>query len=178
VLYELQVTIYPGSPVNLTANVSGWPVAPATDTNGQQNNEVWGIAGISSLGAAVPITTVSGVDLLANEPSQTCDMLISSDTTALASPGDPVLNRWQASAAAYPATNVAYTPGTFRRTRRYLFSTADGVMVNLRSMSLGHIITPGSNFAPVTTVLFNQNQTKSGSFLLALEYQLNWSRTF
>lgn len=35
-----------------------------------------------------------------------------------------------------------------------------------------------SYFAPVTTVLFNQNQTKSGSFLLALEYQLNWSRTF
>lgn len=178
VVYELQITIYPGSPVNFSAIVSGWPVLPATNLNAQQNNEMWGLAGITSLGATSPINTVSGVPILANEPSEPCDMLISSSSAALNSPGDAPLNRWQAGDAAFPATNVVYTPGTFRRQRRYIFTTADGVMSNLRTFSIGHIITPSSDFLPVMTVLFDQNQTKSGSFLLSLEFQLNWSRTF
>lgn len=178
VLYELQITLYPGSPVNFSATVSGWPVFPATNLNAAQNNEMWGLAGVNSFGATIPIDTVGGVPILANEPSEPCDILISNDTTALNSPGDPPLNRWQPSAAAYTATNVVYTSGTFRRQRRYIFNTADGVMSDLRVMSIGHIITPASDFTPVMTVLFEQDQTKSGSFLLSLEFQLNWSRTF
>lgn len=176
VVYDLTLTFTPAASSVVAAVIDGWPVAPATDTMAAQSLEDWGIASISSLGLTEPYRVVSGVPILANEPSVVPDYLVGTDTQALGSPGDLVKNRWAAGSYAAATLPYAYTTGAFNVVRTGVVPTGEANGSSIRVFSVGHIISP-TDFLPVTTMLFDQAQTKSGTFFLGISFRLSWGRT-
>lgn len=176
VIYELTLTLSPSTPTAKTAIITGWPVLPATNLDTFESMEDWGLAVVTSSGSTAPYRTVSGVPIIANEPSAFADVLIGTDTQALVAPGDPVLNRWTSGAMMEPLQNESYITGSYTRFRTDIGHTDDAVSTALRVFCVGHIITPGADFLPVYTMRFEQNQTKTGSVTLGVRFALSWSR--
>jgi hypothetical protein len=103
------------------------------------------------------------------------DFLVGTDNQALGSPGDPVKNRWAADTYAFPLVNDIYSPGSYTTTRSGTVPNNEANSTSLRVFCLGHIINP-TDFVPVVTLLFDQAQTKTGSYLIGLSFRLTWGR--
>jgi hypothetical protein len=174
--YEFTLNLMPAAPVGVTAVFSGWPIAPATDTDGQASLEDWGIAIVNNDGIAVPYRTVGSIPILANEPSALADVLVGLDTQALISPGGAVLNRWAAGSYAGPMMNEVYIPNSYTLFRTKILAVNEAVSTQLRVFSMGYQVAAGSNFLPVYTLLFDQGQTKSGAVNMGLRFFLRWQR--
>lgn len=175
VFYELTLTLSPAVPTARFASIDGWPIPPAINTMATESLEDWGLAAVTSSGSTAPYRTVSGVPILANEPSALADYLVGTDSQALGSPGDPVKNRWAADSFAEPLLNDIYSPGSFTMTRSGTVPNNQANSAALRVFCLGHVINP-TDFLPVTTLLFDYAQTKSGSYLIGLSFRLTWGR--
>lgn len=176
VIYEFTITMSPNTPTAKSAIITGWPIVPAVNTDTFESLEDWGLAVVTSSGATAPYRTESGVPIVANEPSATCEVLIGDSTAALSAPGDPIQNRWTAGAYVETMLNDGYTAGTYTRFRTAVSTYADVVSTSIRVFCYGHTITPGSNFLPVYTMRFEQNQTKSGSMLIGVRFSMTWLR--
>lgn len=178
VIYELHLTLTPNTPTARSSIITGWPLSPAVNTDATEVMEDWGLAVVNSVGATVTHRTVSGVDILGNEPSATAQVLVGTNTTALLNLGDPVLNRWQAGSFHGNLVNEPYINGTYTRFRTIILTTSDLASTAVRIFCVGHVITPGTDFLPVYTMLFDQAQTKTGAVTLGLRFRLIWSRVF
>lgn len=175
-VYELTLSLSPASSTARSVAIDGWPIAPATTTASTESMEDWGLAVVNSLGGTEVYRTVSGIPILANEPSAGADFLVGTDVQALGSPGDAVKNRWAANSYAAVTLPVAYIPGSNTRTRSAVVPNNEANSTNIRVICIGHIITP-TDFLPVVTLLFDEAQTKDGSFFLGVNFRLSWGRS-
>jgi hypothetical protein len=177
VIYEFRLILTPGVPTAKTAVFDGWPVLPSTSLGAEECIEDWGIAVVNASGASVPGFYDGSVPILSNEPSALADVLIGLDTQALAPiSGSSAPNRWAAGSAERLMANEPYVSGTFTRFRTVILDVNEAVSQQLRVFSMGHIVTPGARFHPVYTMLFDENQTKTGAESLSARFALRWAR--
>ena len=174
-VYELTLVLSPSAATVRAVAIDGWPILPATTTAATESLEDWGLAVVNSLGVTEVYRTVSGIPILANEPSNVPDFLVGTDTQALGSPGDVVKNRWAADSYAGVCTTISYITDSYNVLRTGIVPNNQAISTGLRVICLGYIISP-TDFLPVLTLLFDEAQTKNGSFFLGLAFRLRWER--
>ena len=168
-VYELQIVMSPTTPVVFSAAVSGWPVAPSTDTQAQQQIQYAGLNQVATNGT-------SGSSNLSNEPSDASYVFISPSSTALAS-FNSCVDR-STSAAQISSTLSAYVALSFSRDKTSTFPVGQANGTTWRSIGVGT-----SGIPPVYSsnnsgfvVLFDQNQTKANTQTLTFTFRNSWSR--
>jgi hypothetical protein len=166
----------PSTPFAKTAAITGWPLAPATDTDGSEEVQLLGMSAVSSVGA----TTNYDGGVYCNEPAQISNVNIwlSSTSTALASFGSCVDRTTGATNFAYKAvTSPSYSLYSFSQVKECTLNAGEGNATTWRSMGLGY--NGGSNDAgKFNTIcfLFDQAQTKLITHSLNLQFFHTWSR--
>jgi len=175
-VYELQITVGPIAPVSFSAAISGWPVAPATDTNAQQQLQFHGLSMVGTNG--VGTSEIGAAE--SNEPSTSginCTFFVSPSSTAIP-PFGTTVNRNIAGADVASPSLVAYTPLSFTRDKTATFNVAQINRTDLRSLGAGFQSIPNF-FASRDTgivVLFDQAQSKSNTQTLSFTFRYTWSR--
>lgn len=165
VIYQLTVTLGPTAETTTTPNVNGWPIAPATTTQGKgklQNLTNTAIRNVLTSGA----TDSSGGEL---DPGSTAiPTFISSSDLPLAAVGNSVDRATGFNSTNKNATAVTYT-GTKSKNFKLSLSTSEGNHV-VRSMGIGNATSHFYAF------LFDQNQTKSDLYTLDILFTMSWGR--
>lgn len=179
VTYELQITVTPLAPYTKSAVVNGWPVAPATDTNGTEAIQYLGLSSVRSSDGS---TTIYDGGWYAGEPSSSTGgipvgIFVSPDASAPASFGSSV-DRFSGSTVLL-ATPASYIPGTWYMDRSVTFAVGQANSTTIRSMGMGTEYSASSIHAAQATVdvfVFDQAQTKVNTHTLTLTWRTSWSR--
>jgi hypothetical protein len=173
VTYELQLTLAPSSPVSKTAIIGGWPVAPASTTDGVESIQYLGVQQVNTSGN----TQNYDGGITAGEPATTASVgvFVSDTSTAPASFGSAIS---RAGTGAVSATRAAYVVGQYYVDKSGTLPVGTGNSVALRSMGHGYH-SPNLYFAYQSTTIvfvFNEAQTKLNTHTLTLTWRLSWSR--
>lgn len=178
VFYQLNVTVSPTSSVSRpNVSISGWPVAPSTNTNGSESiqNLVMSTINVINGDSATTATALEPVS-----SGQECQFWISNVSTAL-QPFGSAANRTGAAPAAATAnsTKNAYINGTYTCDKSATIAAAAWDGTNIRSMGFGD---GGTNTSYGTSAqafcfLFEQSQSKANTQTLSLGYRWTWGRT-
>lgn len=176
VSYELQLTLSPSTTQIATANISGWPIAPATKTGGYTAWQLIGLSCVSNTGAVAAWDS----GMYANEPSSSTDVGVFLSTVAdsPASFGSCV-DRHNGSDNFVATTSAVYTPGSYTLQKTGLFDAANGNGTGWISMGYG-AHKPSDYWASNRTTcvfVFYMAQTKVIAHTLSLAYRFSWSRT-
>lgn len=180
VIYQLNLTITPSTSQSRTAIISGWPVSPATTTDGQEQVQYIGTSSVTTAGASTQLDGASNTSEPSNSTSQ--GAFLSNVSTALASFNSAV-DRTPSGITTNPyatLTNQSYTAGSYYRDKTATFAVGDGNGTTIRSMGVG-FNTPVSAFAYQATrqalvFVFNEAQTKTNTHTLTLTWRWSWSR--
>jgi hypothetical protein len=173
--YQLRVVLEPYDTLAKTASVTGWPVSPATTTDGDERVQLIGMSGVSSVGT----TTNYDTGQYANEPSRTTNVgiFLSSSSTPLTSFGSTV-DRYTALTHSQKAvTSTSYSAYSFTKIKQITFSSGEANNTGWRSMGIGW--NGGSNdTGKYNTIcfVFDEAQTKAMTHTLNLQYFFTWSR--
>jgi hypothetical protein len=201
VSYELRITMTPNTAQGLTANIAGWPIAPAVTTDGDQSWQYVGLSSVEVNGDTGPYDNGE----YCNEPSFAggtsfsvpngkniapftvtltvggASMLLSTDGSPPAAFGSAV-NR--SAIRALGSTSLSsYTSGNFHRDKSYTFGLLAANRVDWRCMGIGptdpagtggtdNNVTQFSGFVFV----FDDFQTKLNTYTLTLLFRYTWSR--
>lgn len=187
-VYELALTCSPTSAEAIDAAITGWPISPATTTEGDQAWQQLGLRVVDTLGASVswgsgPGTGGSGAGDC-NEPSKSSS--INSRLGIFISPSSAALGTFATSSsdrstnAAYKeATTDAYVTGSFERVRQATFSTSEANRTDFRS--IGMFAETSLNGPDASSIgfalLFDEAQTKANTHTLKLRFKYTWDRT-
>jgi len=174
-LYELDIAMYPtaSSPgLPATASISGWPVAPSTDTGFYYNLQKCGVIN----GWVTSIATNAGADTRGCDPGVGFTAWVSNSSSSNAN-YDSATNRtsgW----STYNAnmSTQTYTPLSFTLYRDVTFDVATAVRNDLRSMGVGNNWRSNGAADQYFSCVFNQNQTKTNIQTLSLTFVWNWGR--
>ena len=179
-LYELDIAMYPtaSSPgIPATASISGWPVAPSTDTGFFYNLQKCGV---------IPgwVSTISQTGALGDnrgcEPAANVGAWIGNSSASNAN-YDGITARnvgtyWSSPGAMGAA---AYVPFSYTLTKTNTFDVATGNRNDIRSFGIGNTwrSTGGVCILDVYfSCVFNQPQTKLNTQTLSLTFVWNWAR--
>ena len=170
-IYELDIAMYPsGSPIPGTASISGWPVAPSTDTGYYSNLTSYLITTIDIFG------NPSNAEFAALDPAVSVLMFLSPTTTALGNSG----TSWTGTGLGYVGSSFSpYTSLNFTSNKICVFPVASSVANNIRSTGVGFVnyTSPWATGYNCFVMVFNQNQTKTNVQTLTLAFQYSWTRT-
>jgi hypothetical protein len=182
VVYELRVSYGPTTPQPKEAIVNGWPIAPATTTDG---DECVQMPSLSSINSSTGQTSVAA--LLGNEPafisdanSGSCYMFLSNDSTPINSAGSAP-NRQGTSPAIKALAKAAYVTNSFYVDKSCTFAVGEANSTGWRSM--GYADCSPNNTFPYSTnrtafvFVFDEAQTKPNTHTLTLTWRTTWSRT-
>lgn len=173
VVYELVLAILPATPNSQTADIGGWPIAPAATTDGVEATQYLGLAYVDTDGNPQPNYDEG---FTANEPSQLSNVgiFVSADGTPPNTFGSSV-DRVAISSVAATGT---YTGGNYYVDKTAIFDTSVGNGTNILSMGYGYH-NPNLFFAGTNTTLvfvFDEAQTKENTRSLALTWRFSWTR--
>jgi hypothetical protein len=175
-VYQLNVSLTPTSPVSKTAAIGGWPVSPSVNTDGTE--QVQGI--LTSVVLTDGTSFVTGACM---DPADTAatTMFVSPSSAALAAIGGSVPDRSFNASACNGITKAAYTNGTYTIDKTGVFDVTQGNRTDLRSMGVS-TSGGGSGGQPLPsstgfTFLFSQVQAKANTQTLSLTFRYIWSRT-
>jgi hypothetical protein len=200
VSYELQITMTPNTASALTANIAGWPISPAVNTDGDQS---WQYVGLSSV-ALNGETDAYDDGGLCNEPAFaggtsfalqtgrsiapfTATTQVGGATMFLSNDGSPpaafgsAVNR-SAIRAVGNTSLSSYTNGTFIRDKQYTFGLTEANRVDWRAMGIGPTDPSPTGDDNETTefsgfvFVFDDFQTKLNTYTLTLVFRYTWSR--
>jgi hypothetical protein len=179
VKYELRVTVSPSAAaVPGTLSITGWPVSPATDTEGDSRWQTCGLAGINSAGATVAgnsgIAPLDGAS--AGEPSGNLSICALSPSTAALQTTFSATSRSTNAIEKGSPTVSSYSAGTFTRTKTWVFGVNDGNRTDYRSLIIGNSASglAASADGQVMVFLFDQNQTKDNLHTLTIVARWSW----
>lgn len=200
VSYELRITMTPNTAQSLTANIAGWPISPATNTDGEQSWQYVGLSSVSLTGPTEPYDDGG----YCNEPAyaggtswplptgrntspftQTgqvggATLFLSNDGSPLAAFGSAV-NR-SAIRAVGNTSLSSYTSGSFQIDKQYTFGLSAGNRVDWRSMGIGPTdqTTSGDDIDTCEfsgfVFVFDDFQTKLNTYTLTLAFRYTWTR--
>lgn len=176
--YSLLVTWTPETPNAKTADIIGWPVAPATTTDGAEQIQYFGSSAVDTSGATVEFDSGG----YCNEPGILTDVgiFISTDATALSSLGSSA-DRTGTSPAVRQAEHSSYTANSFTIDKRTVFPVDEANSTAWRSVGIGKHEFPGPGLTAYTlngfVFLFDEAQTKDSLHTLELVFTNSWGRT-
>lgn len=166
VIYDLVVTFGPAVSTAGSFNITGWPVSPATNTNGSY------ILSFNVVAGAIPDISTSGNQGAGNFPFSTVNVssftLLSDNSTALTFGGSDNLGT---NATANTNSFDSYTTGSFYRVHSATFNLTTGNATNWRKIYVGD--SSGRFFAFV----FDQAQTKANTHTLTVKVRATFGRT-
>lgn len=180
VVYQLNLTITPNTPVSKNLPVSGWPVAPSTVTTGQECVQNILLSTVASNGTT---SGYVGTGIYALEPSATqgtttnASFALSTNATALAAFGSAANRATTQYLSGNIATHSVYASLNFYVDRNMLFGVAEAVSTSLRSLVIGHGSSAASATYQAFTFLFDQVQAKSNTQTLSFTVRFSWGRT-
>lgn len=178
VVYVLNITITPTTSQSVTFNITNWPVAPATDTNGVESVIQPGLSGINTTGVTNPNGyngTVAGGNSLEPSVSSSIRIWLSTSSAALTTFAGSNANR-SAGYTAQAVTLNSYTALDFFRDKSTTFATGSANSTLWRSMGLAN--NNFSNYADDSTeAVFDQAQTKDSLHTLTLTWRIRAGRT-
>lgn len=189
VVYELRITVGPSTPQAKEATINGWPLAPATDTQGDECVQMYGLSGVNESSGA---TNAMDAGRYGNEPGLMSDStlsvnqyaFISDDATAINSAGSApdrtgsgrnVGSFWKI------MTKAAYVTNSFYADKSATFAVGEANRTDFRSM--GYAMASPNNTFPFDAnrtafvFVFDQGQTKPNTHTLTLTWRTTWSRT-
>jgi hypothetical protein len=173
--YQLRVVLEPYASLAKTASITGWPLAPATDTDGDERVQLLGMSIVSSVGATTNFDTGN----YANEPSRTTNVAIflSTSSAALASFGSVVDRYTSFTHSQQAVTSPSYALHSYTKIKQITFSSSEANSTSWRSMGVGWD-GGGSNAGQFNTncFVFDQAQSKLLTHTLNLQYFFTWSR--
>ena len=195
VIYQLVVTITPATLTPKTANITGWPVSPAVNTDGNEQWQLPGLSVVSTSGVTGQFETRSGTIM---EPSATgsigngsCHIWLSSVSTApvasfTTTPPDRTNGAITTQSKA--AALSVYTAFSFTRDKTATFLVGDGNILatgittgGIRSIGIG--LDDGSNnikaynTGQTFAFVFANSQSKDSLHTLTLTFRFTWART-
>jgi hypothetical protein len=185
VVYELRISYAPLTPQPVSAIINGWPLAPATNTDGDQCIASIGLSSINSNGSTVAFDGAT----YANEPAYLSDgslfttlygfLTNSSAAVANAAAAQPD-RTGSAGATKRIMTKAAYTTNSFLVDKSAQWPVGEGNRADFRSMGYG---VSAVNVEPYQSgryghvLLFDEAQTKPNTHTLTLTWRTTWSRT-
>jgi hypothetical protein len=184
VVYELRVSYTPLTPQPKSAVINGWPISPATGTDGDECIALPGLSAINSNGS----TTSGDSAIYANEPSYLTDGSffttlygwLSNATTAVGNAGTAPDRTGSAGASKKIMTKAAYVTNQFYVDKTASWLVGEGNRTDWRGMGYGISAT---NVEPYQAnryghvFLFDEAQTKPNTHTLTLTWRTTWSRT-
>lgn len=191
VIYELDVTVSPTTPTANTPSASGWPVAPASTVDG---DEQWQCLQLSAVSDSTGATTTAGAELsgaggigAAMEPFTTTSG--STGSYCFISPSATAHNTFPGNGPAR-GTNASikqlnhdsYSAGSFSRTKSATFAVGEANRTDFRSVGVGRY-NSGSGDDPFDAdnqglvFIFSEAQTKENTHTLTLVFTWTWSQT-
>lgn len=184
VVYELRVSFAPLTPQAKSAVINGWPISPATTTDG---DECIALAGLSSINSSTGGTTAGTTASYANEPSYLSDGsvfttlygFLSTDSTAVGNAGTSP-NRTGTSPSKRIMTKAAYTTNSFLVDKTATWPVGEGNRSDWRCMGYGISATSTEPYQAGRTghiFVFDEAQTKPNTHTLTLTWRTTWSRT-
>jgi hypothetical protein len=160
VTYELSITITPNTPVAKTFNITGWPVAPATTTDGDEQVQSREFGGGAAPSVLEPTGGSGGI-------------FIGTGSTIAAFGTSPNVG-----------TNVvkvhsllAYTPLSFYRDRTATFAVLEAIGTTWRCMGLCTRTGAGTYNSGAFICVFDETQTKADTHTLTLTFRVSVGRT-
>jgi len=189
VVYDFQVTMSPTTPEAKTFSITGWPVAPSTSLDGDQQWVGICLSGVrpsdgTTQSAALYNAGINGnnfpMEPFASGASGTqtgCGFFMSSNSGAIAS-----FNSSTGAFTGYLLTNaylslVAYTTLNFYRDKTKTLAVSEGNGTTIRTIGIGSGTSPGSANAYGFIMLFDQPQTKDNTHTLQMTWRWTWGRT-
>ena len=166
VIYELSILVTPNTARAETAPITGWPVAPATDTDGDYlaNCEAFGSNNSDSTSVVDTNGSSGGNAYLEPAASASCYLCSGSTMPAFNAGYTRGTETGQSS-----GTTAAYTTGNFYRERSFVWVASNGNRTDIRGIAFGG----GSTFA---VFIFDQAQTKDSSHLLEIVWRKSLAR--
>lgn len=199
VTYELHVTLTPTTPQSLTANIAGWPVLPAVDTNGVQQWQYVGMSSVGSGGTTTPYDIAgycmepafgNGISFSVPNGSSTppttstltvagAYIFLSNNNAAPAAFGTAV-NR-STTRALGGSSLLGYTAGNFYRDKTYTYGLGEANRVDWRSMGIGptdvtNLTNNNATQYSGFVFVFDDFQTKLNTYTLQLIWRFTWNR--
>lgn len=167
IVYQLNVVMTPRTPSAKTATISGWPVSPATDTDGDEQLQVHGVLTYNTSGIAGGVPT--------NEPYYVGVSLIwlTTDSSVLAAFGSPGNRNTNASSVSL--TKQGYTTGNYYVDKTGVFPVGQANRTDWRAICVGYFVVSTLNAS--FCFLFDQAQTKLNTHTLTLTFRFSWART-
>lgn len=182
--YELTVTLGLASSAAAAPTITGWPISPATGTDGDEQFQAVGMSSVTTLGASSSFesnskhcnepyaksSTVGAVDNLT--------MWVSSSAAALAAFNGTPADRTTGLTVGTLAS-ASYVAGTFYRDHHCDLARSEG-NGSIRCYGWGHAETLTSEAADAGTgyvFLFDEDQTKLSTHTLRLTIRKTWGRT-
>lgn len=173
VLYQTREVFGPTTPFVKTAVISGWPLAPATNTQGQEQFQRIGMSAVNSDGS----TGTFDAGANANEPSHTANVqvFLATNSSALTAFGALPVDR-SSGAAVKDVTTSAYVPFSGSMIKQVTYQTAEALSSSWRAMGVGTSVAANPSRDAGLCFLFDQAQTKNSGKTLNLQFFYNWSR--
>jgi len=187
VVYTLTINVSPIALTAITYSITGWPVAPSTSLDGDQQWQQAGIMGINTSGVNNTIDAGGSYAVGCMEPSYVSSggayathLWLSSIATAPSAFGGTPIDRRTESVYQVVVLS-AYTPLDFYRDKTTTFAVGDANRTDWRSMGLGtyNNNTPAvhpANNGTAFVCLFDEVQTKNSLYTLTLTFRITVGR--
>jgi hypothetical protein len=138
IVYELRITYSPTTPQPKSATINGWPISPATGTDGDECVQMPGLSGVTASSGATSLTNTG------NEPSfiadvtsgLSCYMFLSTNSTAINGAGSAP-QRTGTSPAIKILAKAAYTTNSYTVDKSGTYTVGEANSTGWRSMGYG-----------------------------------------
>ena len=181
VIYNLRVTLTPSTSQAKTADIVGWPVAPATTTDGDEAIQYVAMKRVNASTGATEELNTRGSSLEPSATGENCAIFLSTVSTALAA-FDACVDRtgtspaYKENTALDPEADYLYEG---HAEKYVVFDTGDANRDDWRSMGIGAasgVLLPYviSGFVFV----FDEGQTKDNLHTLELRFVWDWQQDF
>jgi len=178
ITHDFIFTLGPTTSVALNpVPVTNWPVAPATDTNGDFQLEDICVSKVTTAGStsAWNFTALGSVEN-SNEPSVDSKLWLSSVSTALNTWPGAVNGTTSSTADSGNLTKDAYVTNSFTITKTGVLGTSNGNgTADRRSLGYGIVFTSDTSRS-AARILFDQAQTKSNVHIFTAVWRWTWTR--
>ena len=179
-IYQLMISAYPSSSTpRPNVQINGWPVSPATNTNGSESVEAMRVQYINTDGGGAGIGTEAYPALEPSSQGGLCEFFVSTNHSPLTNPlitGASPIDRHPSSGQA-ASSKAGYTAGNYYVDKSATFDISTGNYDNIGCMGFGaanSIAAYDSNIA--YAFVFEQTQSKTSVQSLTLVYRTTWGR--
>ena len=184
-VYDLQVTISPATPVYFTASISGWPhpLGTATSTIATQSIQMPFMSAVNTIGGQSAVggnyNILDPASIAGSSPGN-FNLFASSNSQSLASIGSAV-DRGNDAEYLVSNTTSSYIINSFYIDKTGVFIEEVLNIPNIRSIGVGGVPGGGSYSPWLATrqgfcVLFNEPQLKLDTQQLSITFRSSWGR--